>query len=201
MFLSAEQITRKRSESALVIEPFEPELLKAASYVLRLGSKVRRWNRRDEPVEVWSPNCSADLLGPIETFSEITINRGELLLVSSNERIGLTGGLLGVIMTLSHISRFGISVTSDSHLVSPGFGKEAACELTFEVTSHNPNSVRLRAGLPVCHLLIANVDATSSKAPLANSVYQNLPTPFGPALFEEFACTSPFTRVDEQRGK
>lgn len=201
MFLSADQITGNRSESKLVIEPFDPEMLKAASYVLRLGNRVRRWSRLNEPVEAWSADCSADALGPIETLSEFTINRGELLLVSSYERIGLTEGLLGVIMTLSHISRFGISVTCDSHLVSPGFGKDATCELTFEITSHNPNPVRLRAGLPVCHLLLATVGSTSNKTPLAKSIYQNLPTPSGPALFEEFSGTSPFTNASQQHGK
>ncbi|APZ94398.1 dCTP deaminase [Fuerstiella marisgermanici] len=201
MFLNAEQITAKRSESALLIEPFDRELLKPVSYVLRLGHKVRRWAKSDKAIDVWSNNCSESVLGPIETFSEITVNRGELLLVNSHERIGLTDGLLGVITTLSHISRFGISVTSDSHLVSPGFGKDASCELTFEITSHNPNPVRLRAGLPICHLLLANVEAASGKTRLANSVYESLPTPFGPALFEEFASISIFQSASEQRKK
>lgn len=185
MFFNADQIFDQRSQSVFGIEPFEPAHLKSASYVLRLGNKVRRWIRQDTPIDLMTEDCAAHSLGSVETVSEIRVHRGDLLLVSSYESLWLPNSLAGFLSTTSHMSRAGISVTCDSQLVSPGYGQGAPSELTFEIVCHNPSPVILHYGMPVCHLMLAPVSPLKRGLALGRSIYEKQPVPSGPSLFEE----------------
>ncbi|TWU19509.1 dCTP deaminase [Allorhodopirellula heiligendammensis] len=185
MFFSADQISDQRSQELFGIEPFEPALLKSASYVLRLGNRVRRWRRQDTPIDLMTEDCAANSLGSVETVSEICVKQGDLLLVSSYESLWLPNGLAGFLSTTSHMSRAGISVTCDSQLISPGYGQGVPSELTFEIVSHNPSPVILHHGMPVCHLMLAPVSPQNREIALMRSIYEHQPVPSGPSMFEE----------------
>ncbi|TWT68815.1 dCTP deaminase [Crateriforma conspicua] len=201
MFFSADQIADHHSSSRLGIEPFEPKLLKPASYLLRLGNQVRRWERQNSPIDLMTENCSELALGKSEQLSEFLIEQGDLLLVSSLESIWLPSDLVGFLSTTSHMARAGISVTCDSQVVSPGFGQGAPCGLTFEIVSHNPSPVVLKFGTPVCHIMFATVGRSKSPLQLSRSIYEASQNPSGPCLSEELARigllhTSPF-KIEE----
>lgn len=187
MFFNADQISDFQSTSRLGINPLEPKLLKPASYLLRLGNKVRRWTKQSTPIDLMLENCDEHALEPMESFSEIQVEQGDLFLASSLESIWLPDDLVGFLSTTSHMSRAGVSVTCDSQIVSPGFGRGNPCGLTFEIVSHNPSPVVLREGMPVCHLMIASVDAMNRTSGLDRSIYEANRIPSGPRLAEELA--------------
>jgi len=187
MFLSADQIEGAVRGGALRIEPFDRQLLKPTSYVLRLGDGFRRWDPAAGVVDPWAPDASSAALGAIERGPEIVLRPGEFVLAETLETISMPSHLVGLLSTLSHWGRFGLSADNGSWLVSAGYGAGAPTRLTLELVSTNPLPLRLRAGLPVCHLLFARADSAHGESgPLARSVYEGLETPSPPQLFEEF---------------
>ena len=187
MFLSANEIASEVREGRLRIDPFNPDFLKPASYVLRLGNSWRAWSKADEPIEVWSERAGESQLGSLFHSDECVLRIGNVVLGSTMERLRLPNGLVGLVMNLSHLARFGISVHFQAGLVSPGFGTTVSTALTLELASFNPSPLKLRAGMPVCHLAIARVaEDSDSGNSLARSIYEGREVPCPPMLYEEF---------------
>jgi dCTP deaminase len=187
MFLSAEEIAAEVEAGSLGIAPFDPVLLKPNSYVLRLGSRFRRWLPSTDPIDPWSPDASARHLAPVEHLEELVLESGAFLLAETLERISMPRHLVGQISTLSHWGRLGLTADHGSWLVSAGFGAVRPTPLTLELYSTNPAPLRLRVGAPICHLAYVRSQSQSGASlPLANSVYEGLGTPSAPCLYEEF---------------
>ena len=186
MFLSASEIRAAVASDELTIDPFDVAHLKPASYVLRLSDRWRRWSPSDEPVDLTAPVDTAGLLSPIVTTEEYVLSNTEFCLAATIERLSLPPHLLGIVGPLSHVARFGLSVGLGSFVVSPGFGATAPTSLTLELVAHNPSPLRLRTGLPICHLALMRVTPASETHPLDPSIYEGRESPSGPRLAEEW---------------
>ena len=188
MFLSAHQIRQEIESGRIVINPFTPGLLKPASYVLRLGDRTCQWTRREEAINVWSPCAGEKHLGSVIRADDFILPSGGFALASTLERVSVPNDLVGIISTLSHLARFGLSVHANSFWVNPGFGMHTQTFLTLELASVNPSAIHLKSGIPVCHLSFAR---TSSKPtvenPLTRSVYEGRDPLAIPMLFEEYS--------------
>lgn len=187
MFLSAEEIDAEVRAGSLGIVPFDGALLKPNSCVLRLGSRFRRWVPSTEPIDPWTPDAAAGHLGSVEQLEELVLESGAFLLAETLERISLPPHLVGQISTLSHWGRFGLTADNGSWLVSAGYGAARPTPLTLELLSTNPAPLRLRAGVPICHLVLARRYLHNEMSlPLMKSVYEGVATPSAPRLYEEF---------------
>lgn len=190
MFLSAQEIRAEVGCGRLVIDPFDPQMLKPASYVLTLGGRFRTWGCRTSPLDL-SSRDAASALGPPQTLSAITLQDRTFVLACSAEIIGLPMDLVGIISTLSHVARFGISTHLDSWLVSPGFGHTEPTALTLELVSCNPSPVTLDSGMPVCHISFARASGVPDPTLfLATSIYEGKEAPSPPLLVDEFPSLS-----------
>ena len=194
MFLPAAHIADAVARQDLVIDPFDPSLLKPASYVLRLGSRFSTWQGGLPAIDVWSPAAGREGLHGPHTEESITIDRTSLVLAATRERVSLSFGLVGFLFSLSHLTRLGLLLNVSSQLISPGLGLDRPTALTIELASLNPSPVRLRAGTPICHLVLAQVGEGGKPPALADSVFAGVPSPSPPMLYEEFA---PLISVDE----
>jgi len=190
MFLSAEEIQEEVRSGALVIHPFLPSLLKPASYVVRLGYRFRRWAKTGSVVDPWAPDAASPALQEVETGSELVLHPGDFVLVDTLEEVGIPAHLVGLLSTLSHWGRFGVSADNGSWLVSPGFGGGRCTRLTLELASSNPNPLRLRPGMPLAHLVLARTGPGVEASLFSQSIYEGLPAPSPPRLFEEFGGTA-----------
>lgn len=187
MFLSADEIHEEIESGHLVIDPFNPDFLKSASYVLRLGNCYRQWKRKDDPLDLWAKNAAIDRLAPKIYAKSINLDPGVVLLGSTVEKVGIPNHLVGILSTLSHLARFGVSVNQSALWLSPGFGSINPTPLTLEIVSTNPSPVSIRTGIPVCHLIIARISKRKrSTLRLDKSIYEGREAPEGPFLFEEF---------------
>jgi dCTP deaminase len=187
MFLNADTIQAEVKSGRLVIEPFLPALLKPASYVLRAGRQSRVWKSTGQVIDLWEENAGGGSLSEISESEDITIQPGAFVLISTLESIALPEDVLAIVTTMSHLARFGISCQLGSGLVTPGFGTACKSPLALELISFNPNPIRLRAGIPLCHLLFTRVEAMDRSAlKLGQSVYENRQCPHRPLLYEEF---------------
>ena len=187
MFLSAAEISAEVKCGRLVIEPFVPELLKPASYVLRVSDRWRQWRATDGPINIWSGDSPERHLGPIIQSSEFDIPPLGFTLASTIELVGLPDDLIGVLSTLSHLARFGLCVHLNSCFVSPGFGNRHRTALALEIASVNPSPIRLSYKMPVCHLAFAKTSHVfKSIGTLSKSAYEGTDPLSAPKLYEEF---------------
>lgn len=186
MWLSANQILSLARAGTIVMEPFDERLLKPASYVLRLGADCLVWRDLAKGIDLAEYRAKAEDYERLRT-EDVFLRPGTLLLASSLETLRLPADLIGVLSTLSHVARFGVSVLQSSAFVSPGFGHDTPTALTFEIVSSNPNPVRLRPGMPICHIGFQQVlEPGTPNAGLRRSIYEKRISPTPPMYSEEF---------------
>lgn len=117
----------------------------------------------------------------------VSLLPGSVALASSLELLRLPENVMGMLSTLSHVARFGLSVLQESFFVAPGFGQRAPQALTFELVNHNPNAIRLQPGLPICHIGFQEVlDPGTPNDELRSSIYERRMSPSPPMYLEEF---------------
>ena len=187
VFLSADQINELVESGALSIDPFDSNLLKGASYTLRLGNTFCLWKNEEEPIELWTKNSASNYLTPVFQADNYVLKPGTFLLGSTLEKIGFPENHIGILYTISHLARFGITVCHSSAWINPGFGKHEPTALTLEIHSVNPSPIRIKTGIPVCHLIIAKVSENENILPIVRkSVYEGIKSPSLPRLYEEY---------------
>ncbi len=186
MFLSATEIQGLIASDELLIEPFAATHLKPASYILRLSNQWRTWLPTDEPLDLAARVDAERLLSPISTSEVFVLSSGGFCLAATAERLSIPSYLVGIVAPLSHLARWGLSVNLGSFIVSPSFGATSPTRLTLEIAAHNPSSLRLRAGLPICHLGFMRVTPERTLRTLTHSVYEGREAPSGPLLYEEW---------------
>ena len=155
MYFSRESLIAHRSDGALSIEPFQAASLRSASYVLHLSGWTRRWRPSSEAISVSDPVSESAHMREREFADVLQIDPGEFVLGRSIERVGISSHVAGVLSPLSHVARFGLSVTCGADWVSPGFGATTPTPITFELLNNGPSPLLLRRGIGVCHLRIA----------------------------------------------
>ena len=187
MLLSAPEIADEMRRKRIRIEPFVPSLLRRASYTLRLGNCSRRWKRAEKPILMWSKDASLGHLEDITNSTRILISQGDFILASTKESITLPDNIAGLICTLSHVARFGLTATAGSLLVRPGFGHDKATSLTLELASLNPSPLEFPIGLPICHLAFLRLSQPIVTG--VKSVYENFGVPCPPMLYEDLSET------------
>jgi dCTP deaminase len=192
MFLSANEIRAEVEKGRLLISPFHATLLKRASYILRFSDRWRQWHGSASPIDVWSPNAADSHLGPTQRVATNVVDVGSFWLTSTFEKLALPDDLVGVVAPLSHLARFGLMIDQGACFVTPGFGSEDPTSLTLEVSSCNPTPLRIRAGMPACHLAFSRTTPAVVER-LARSVYDGRESPSAPLLFEEFSTLPLFT--------
>lgn len=187
MFLIAAEIEAHVAAGDLKILPFRSDLLKPSSYVLRLGRRFALWKQMESSIRPWSVSYGNECLETREDEKLFSLRPGEFVLASTEEAVSFPQSLLGMLSTLSHVARCGVSVLCNSNLVSPGFGGQQATRLTLEISNHNRQEVVLEAGMPICHLAFARVGSGRyMSSPVMRSVYEGEPAPLGPRMLDEF---------------
>lgn len=111
---------------------------------------------------------------------------GEFALACTTEAIGIPHDRFGVISTLSHIARFGLSVHGGANFVNPSFGLNKPTRLTLELCNHNPSPVTLTAGMPIAHLRVGRLDNEAAFMSSHVSVYEGTDPVTAPRFFEEW---------------
>lgn len=202
MFLSCDEIRAEIDAGRLLIAPFVPDLLKPASYVLRFGNGWRSWGRGRRTLDPWMPNAAQGNLTSITRCTTVTCKPGSFILGTTLEKVCLPSDIVGMIWTLSHLARFGLSVHLNAPWISPSFGSSSPTALTLELTNHNLQSLRIEAGMPACHLVFSRITAgVSAPLILGESIYTDLEAPSRPMLYEEFSMVRQVCLKEGRRKK
>ena len=185
MILSGSRIIEEIESGVVAIKPFRKDRIRAASYVLTLGGRFRRWKTSDAPLKVLSRDAASVFLDDAEELTEVVVEPAEFLLAHTTERIGLSETLLGLLFPLSHLARFGISIHAGANSVSPGFGSRRPTQLAIEIYNQNRMPVVLTSGMPLAHIRFAEIVAPDMSAN-RTSVYEGIDPLTAPKLFEEW---------------
>lgn len=183
--LSESSILAATAAGELCIDPFHRAQLRSASYVLRLGTRFRRWKMGGEPILVWSPNAADEALSEPFEAHHIELQPNEFVLATTLERIGLSEAFAGAVSPLSHVARFGLSINQGADLINPGFGLGSPASLTLELVNHNCRSLVLMPGMPIAHLRLIHLKDVKSER-VRRSVYDGADPVISPKLYEEW---------------
>lgn len=129
--LTRDAILSEIDQGRLVIDPFKPEQIGAASVDLHLGQKLRRLcPLGDRPIPVRG-DVEVDVAAEqIEIDDCWVLHPGQTVHGITRERISLPPDLCGWLEGRSRIARLGLSVHVTSGFVQPGCCNHQVLELT-----------------------------------------------------------------------
>ncbi len=137
----------------LVVTDLDPALIRPAAVSLRLGGEAFVLASR-QPVDVLDAATYPDLVPrPVDELGRITLHPGEVMLVRTHERVGLSTRLVGLLDGTSDWARLGVSVVL-AHQVSPGYGMPDGAPLTLELVSRLGHDLHLRPGVRIANLML-----------------------------------------------
>lgn len=137
----------------LVVTDLCPELVRPAAVSLRLGAEAFVLRSRC-PVDVADAATYPELVErPADPHCRIVLRPGEVMLARTQERVGLSERLAGLLDGTSDWARLGVSVVL-AHQVSPGFGMPDGSPLTLEIVSRLDHDVLLHPGMRIANLMV-----------------------------------------------
>jgi dCTP deaminase len=137
----------------LVVIDSDPALIRPAALSLRLGDEAYALVSR-QPVDVVDVTTYPELVPrPLDACGRLVLHPHELVLARTQERVGLSLRLSGLLDGTSDLARLGITVVL-AHQVSPGWGYPRGAALTLEIASHLAHDVLLRPGMRIANLLV-----------------------------------------------
>jgi dCTP deaminase len=137
----------------VIDDPDWPSMLRPAAISLRLGEQAYLLSSQ-QPVDV-ADDDTYPLLDPraLDARGRLLLRPHEVLLVRTQERIGLCDRLVGLLDGTSDYARLGISVVL-AHQVSPGYGMPNGSPLTLEIVSRLGHDVLLHPGARIANLML-----------------------------------------------
>lgn len=149
--LTHSEILKALDGGDIVLDPLEVELVKRNSCLLRLGDRFREV-ASEEVIDVGDQSSIDRASGDAFQARNVVVGPDRLLLASSYEKLSVAPDLVGVLSGISNVARLGVIVHATSAFVNAGFGFGAPSRVTFELATVGGTRVRLRTGLPICHL-------------------------------------------------
>lgn len=136
--------------------------LRGNALLLTLGGPIQLFANDGPPIDPYDDASVASLYGEMLTgWAQFTLPAGESVLAQVREEMWFGPSLAGMIGTLSHVARLGLSTHLDSHNVDANFSGW----LTLELTNAGPRPLILRPGMPVAKVTIFRLEGTSGGRP------------------------------------
>lgn len=169
--LADHEIQHAVAAGELVVDPFDPALVRPAALGLRLGHEA--FTLESAGVVDTADASTYPQLRPreLDERGRLRVEPGEVVLAPTLERIGLSERLAGLIDGTSSYARLGIGVVLSGQ-VSPGFGRTNPAVLTLEIVNHLRHPVLLHPGTRIANLML--LPCAASTIP-----YDTLPHSYG----------------------
>jgi dCTP deaminase len=131
MFLNKSTIEEMVKNQPNFISPFDPALLKPASYTFRLGG----------------------IHGQSGEISQVIIQPGQFILLETMESISFPDDIVGILSTRGSIAQLGIDALFTSTIIEPG----SQGKTILETKNHSEKEVILKIGQPIVKCLFSKV--------------------------------------------
>ncbi|MEZ6187045.1 MAG: dCTP deaminase [Planctomycetota bacterium] len=151
MILSKADILAELDSGRLVIDPYDPSLVGAASVDLTVSRWFRRLSQHGGPIDVRQEVDYRDFSELVEVPEDgsIEVNPRETILGITREQVGLPDDICGWFEGRSRFARLGLLVH-----ISAGFMQPGTCNnQVLEISNMAPRSLRLFPGTPLCQFI------------------------------------------------
>ena len=158
MMLSNEDIKVALESGELVVEPYEPSLLRASGMTLHLGYNLLK-PRKGVVVDVKSgaiPEYEEIILEDNEPYE---IQPEEFLLGATYQKVSVGPSLGFIIEGRSTMARVGLTVVQTAMLVYPGHRNRA---VTLEIANHGPNPILLYPKMKIARVALIELKTPST---------------------------------------
>ncbi|MCA8921220.1 MAG: dCTP deaminase [Planctomycetes bacterium] len=151
MILSKEQILEELESGRLLIDPFDPSLVGAASVDLTVSRYFRRLSLHGGPIDVRQEADYRDYSELVEVAEDgcIEVNPRETILGITREQVGLPDNLCGWFEGRSRFARLGLLVHISAGFMQPGTRNNQV----LEISNMAPRPLRLFPGTPLCQFI------------------------------------------------
>ena len=156
--LTHDAIAAELESGRLVIDPFEPDQLGAASIDLTLGDEIRVINGGGTPIDLSEDADYRDHTRVCELREPYVLEPGFTIHGITRERITLPPDLCGFLEGRSRFARLGLMIHVTSAFVQPGVRNRQLLEMSN--VSNRP--LRIHAGVRLCQLVLMRTEGESA---------------------------------------
>lgn len=133
--------------------------------LLTLGNYLQPFRISELPIDPYNEkSVLSSYSEPFTKWEEYIINPSEIVLVITNENIKLTTNQYGLISTLSHVARLGLTSTPNSFFIDPNF----CGHLTLEIFNQNNNAIILKRNMAFAKAIFFSTQEKSDNDSLAS---------------------------------
>jgi dCTP deaminase len=185
--MSKNEIVQALNDKEILFEPLVTEHIGPDSIDICLGPKLLIAKKTGKVVDIKN--------GAEMEFDEHDLSKepydivpGEFILASTLEKFGVSNCIVGTLEGRSSMARIGIVIHQTAGLIHAGWGFQNPCRLTLEISSVNPNPVRIYDGMKIGQVsfmrLKENVDEGYEQ--MCNTKYKNMEGPLPTKINEEY---------------
>ena len=156
--LTRDAILAEIEAGNLLITPFEPDQLGAASIDLTLGEEIRVIEGGQRPIDVLADADYRDYTGVRRLDEPYVLEPGCTIHGITRERIRLSDNLCGFLEGRSRFARLGLMVHVTSAFVQPGVDNRQVLEMS-NVSGH---PLRIHAGVRLCQIVLMRTEGRAA---------------------------------------
>ena len=155
--LTRDAILAELAAGRLVIEPFEPDQLGAASIDLTLGDEIRVMLPESGPIELSEEVDYRDHTRRLRLDEPYVLEPGCTIHGITRERITLSSSLCGLLEGRSRFARLGLTIHVTSAFVQPGVSNRQVLEMS-NVSGH---PLEIHPGVRICQLVVLHAEGSA----------------------------------------
>ncbi|MCB0320221.1 MAG: dCTP deaminase [Bdellovibrionales bacterium] len=157
--LSDNDIKIAIEQGDLAIEPFSPDMLRAAGITFHLGSELLI-PRTGVVVDVKNQIVPTYDTVTISDQSPFQLEPGQFVLSATRERVTVGASLGFFIEGRSTLARVGLTIVQTAMLVYPGHTNRA---ITLELANHGPNPILLYPDMKIARAAVFRLESPASE--------------------------------------
>ena len=158
--LTRDAIHSEIESGRLVVDPWSPDQLGAASIDLTLGDEIRVIDAGPAPIEVLEEADYRDHTHVRSLAEPYVLEPGVTIHGITRERVTLPPSLCGFLEGRSRFARLGLMIHVTSAFVQPGVSNRQVLEMS-NVSNH---PLRIHAGVRLCQLVLLRTDGEATYA-------------------------------------
>jgi len=152
--LTRDAILAEMSAGRLLIEPFTPDQLGAASIDLTLGDEIRVMLPEAAPIELSGEVDYREHTRSLRLVSPYVLEPGCTIHGITRERITLPPDLCGLLEGRSRFARLGLMIHVTSAFVQPGVSNRQVLEMS----NVSKRSLRIHPGVRLCQIVLLRTE-------------------------------------------
>ena len=156
--LTRDAILAELNAGRLVIQPFEPDQLGAASVDLTLGNEIRVIENGSEPIDLVDETDYRDHTSVRRLDEPYVLEPGCTIHGITRERISLPRDLCGFLEGRSRFARLGLMIHVTTAFVQPGVSNRQVLEMSN--VSNRP--LRIHPGVRLCQIVLLRTEGEAT---------------------------------------